>query len=489
MDAEPEAQTDADTEEARRKREALKISEHVGKIVSDIRLIATNLRAYAPDHPSVKSSAEQMVKNLDGALEDRDELDVNITMSGMEYRTVPLYDVAELVKDLVGICQRKKIGRMAFKKGATEEEAISFVNVLWKADKSDVEVEAIAKKLEKLEVTHLAVERADFEEDELDKLDKEKKEAKPKKGPQIDDPKVLYRTIVELVKEMTAQASLDAEMDTHNLDAIARDITLFIGENRFSLLPFASLRRHAPYQYAHPVNVCFLVSTVVSTVVTDSNELPEFVKAALLYNIGQAFVPDEAILKSSGFTDDEKKAIRRHPLRGAQAVDKIEGLSKVNLVTAFEHHLGHDFSGYPTVKYRWHQSFLTSLIVAADRYDTLTTKRGDTAALCPGEALQQMEKEVGTTLDPAAFTAIAAVLGQYPLGSLVELNTSEMAVVTSKGSGNGALGVRVIADKESRLLDKPERCEVPVAETADAPRFIRRAIDANSVPVKVVRYL
>lgn len=488
MDAEPEAQTGADTEEARRKREALEISEHVGKIVSDIRLIATSLRAYAPDHPSVKASAEQMVKNLDGVLKDRDELDVNITMSGMEYRTVPLYDVAELVQDLVGICQRKKIGRMVFKKGATEEEAISFVNVLWKADKSDVEVEAIAKKLQKLEVTHLEVERGELEEDELDKLDKDKKE-KPKKGPQIDDPKVLYRTIVEMVKEITAQASLDAEMDTHNLDAITRDIALFIEADRFSLLPFASLRRHAPYQYAHPVNVCFIVSTVVSTVVTESSELPEFVKGALLYNIGEAFVPDEAILKSSGFTDDEKKAIRRHPLRGAQAVDKIEGLSKMNLVTAFEHHLGHDFSGYPTVKYRWHRNFLTSLIVVADRYDTLTTKRGDTAALCPGEALQQMEKEVGTTLDPAAFTAIASLLGQYPLGSLVELNTSEMAVVTAKGSKNDTLGVRVIADKESRLLDKPERCEVPAAETADAPRFIRRAIDANRVPVKVVRYL
>jgi len=488
MDAEPEAQTGADSEDARRKREALEISEHVGKIVSDIRLIATNLRAYAPDHPSVKASAEQMVQNLDGALEDRDELDVNITMSGMEYRTVPLYDVAELVKDIVGICQRKKIGRMAFKKGVTEEEAISFVNVLWKADKSDVEVEAIAKKLEKLEVTHLVVERGDFEEDELDKLDKEK-EKKPKKGPQIDDPKVLYRTIVELVKEMTAQASLEAEMDAQNLQAIARDVALFIGQDRFSLLPFASLRRHAPYQYAHPVNVCLLVSTVASTVVTEASELPEFVMAALLYNLGEAFVPDEAILKSSGFTDDEKKAIRRHPLRGAQAVDRIEGLSKLNLVTTFEHHFGHDFSGYPTVKYRWHQNFLTSLIVAADRYDTLTTKRGEHAALCPGDALQKMEQEVGTTLDAAAFNATAAVLGPYPLGSLVELNTAEMAVVTAKGSKNDILGVRVFADKEKRILDKPERCEVPVAETADAPRFISRAIDANSVPVKVVRYL
>lgn len=489
MAADSTPQDGEDTRAAEQARESLRISEHVGKIVASIRHVATNLKAYAPGHPAVKSAASQMVQHISKALTTTDALDVTITSTGMEYHTVPLYDVAELVTELVGICQRKKIGRIVFLPGVEDEEALSFVNVLWEADKADVEVEGIAAKLKKLNVSHFVLERGDFEEDELEKLDKQRKEERERKGPRISDPKMLYRALVEGVKETMTQVGVGGNLGTQILRSLAKDIGLFLHDNRSILLPLAAIRRYDQYEYTHPVNVCLLSVSVLAQVVEDSRELPGFAQAALLFNVGEAFLPEQAADKSGEMTEEYKRARHDHPLRGAGVLDDTEGFSKLAMVAAFEHHLGSDFSGYPKQKHRWRQNFFSSVLTVADAYDSLTTKHGRAPTLCPDAAIARMTKHVGAKFDRTAFDAFVAALGPFPLGSLVELNTSQIAVVTGRQTENRELQVKVITDSEKHILDEPEVSPAALPDNPKAPRFVQRSIDANNVALKVIDYL
>lgn len=481
-----ETQKDRDTEASTRAREALRVSEDVAKIVAGIRLVAMNLRGYAPEHPAVKAAADQMAQQINEILKGAESLEVDITEAGMEYRTVPLYDVAELVQDLVELCQRRKIGRIIFLPGVDDREACTFVSVLWQADKTEAVVEDIAKQLEDVGVSHFVVERGDFQDDELDILDRAEEEEGERTAPKISDPKMLYRALVEVLKETMNQIALGEQVDTQNLKSLALDVGLFIAENQTVLLPFASVRRYEDYEYVHPVNVCILTTTVLAGAIENRRQLPEIAKCALLFNVGEALVREEAASKGGGKAE---QALHEHPLRGAEALDSIEGLAKMAMIAAFEHHLGSDFSGYPEVKRRWQQNIFTSILAVADYYDTLTTRRNGAVALCPDAAMRHMQIEAGSRFDRTAFDAFVAMLGPFPEGSLVELNTGEVAVVTKKSTEDGSLGVRVLTDSEKRRLDKPTDDAVAPPNNPDAPRSVQRAIDANIVPLKVMDYL
>jgi len=479
----------ADGEAATRVREALRISEDVAKIVAAIRLVAMNLRGYAPGHPAVQAAAEQMAQQINQVLETTESLEVDITERGMEYRTVPLYDVAELVQDLVGLCQRRKIGRITFLPGVDDKEARTFVSVLWKSDKTDAEVEDVAKQLDDLGVTHLVIERGQLEEDELDILDRAEEEEGERTAPKISDPKMLYRALVEVVKETMNQVRLEDQVDIQNLNSLALDVGLFVARDHTALLPFASVRRFEDYLYTHPVNVCILATSVVAEAIADRRQLPEFAKSALLFDIGEAVIPADGAHTSQETNETDKQGLREHPLRGAEVLDSIEGLGKITMVAAFEHHMGNDFSGYPKVKRRWRQNIFTSILAVADQYDTLTTKRGGSKALSPDAALLHMQTEVGTKFDRTAFDAFVATVGPFPRGSLVELATGAIGIVTGPDKDPSVLKVKLVTDDDKRLVDDPELISAALPGTKTASPSIRRALDANAVPMKVMDYL
>jgi hypothetical protein len=129
------------------------------------------------------------------------------------------------------------------------------------------------------------------------------------------------------------------------------------------------------------------------------------------------------------------------------------------------------------------------VIHAAERYDALTTSRPSVEALCPEAALRAMAAESGKTLDRTAFEALVTVLGPFPPGSPVELNTGEVAVVLGRRASASNMAARVITDRERRVLPKPASCAVGLPGNRQAVRRIQRPLDANRLPIRIIDYL
>jgi len=67
--------------------------------------------------------------------------------------------------------------------------------------------------------------------------------------------------------------------------------------------------------------------------------------AALLHDVGKIFVPGELLKKESSLRAKESEAMKLHPLYGAQYLAKIDGLTHLAPIVAFEHHLRYDGLG------------------------------------------------------------------------------------------------------------------------------------------------
>lgn len=178
----------------------------------------------------------------------------------------------------------------------------------------------------------------------------------------------------------------------------------------------------------------------------------ELALAGLLHDVGMATIDREVRVASGPLSPAGRRLLEAHPVEGAGLLLEAD-LPGTVVEAALHHHRGVDGSGYPA-----HPSApppVGRIVAVADRYAALTTRRPYRAASLPVEALQRVQS--APDLDPQVVAALSRLLGAYPPGSLVRLDTGEVAlVVTANRRLPTQPAVRVILGPEGERV-APER--------------------------------
>lgn len=142
-----------------------------------------------------------------------------------------------------------------------------------------------------------------------------------------------------------------------------------------SLLALAPLRTLDEYTFTHSTTVCILNLAQAMSLGIEGQLLHDIGVAGMLHDIGKLYVPEEVLTKTDTLTPSEWTIIRQHPVKGAQYLLDTPGTPRLAVVAAFEHHLKHDLTGYPTVAPGWSQSLCSQMTTVSDIFDALRTKR------------------------------------------------------------------------------------------------------------------
>jgi HD-GYP domain-containing protein (c-di-GMP phosphodiesterase class II) len=160
----------------------------------------------------------------------------------------------------------------------------------------------------------------------------------------------------------------------------------------------------------------------------------------------------------------------------------------------FEHHLKYDLTGYPKLTRKKKVSLFGKMITLADFYDALVRPRVyNRFPFLSEKILGFMLERSGKDFDPALVKIFVNMLGIFPLGTLVLLNTNEMGIV-------------VQISEDSELIDRPRVClvyysdgEYRKGETVDLRemdegakdfrRTIMKTLDPNEYNINVAEYL
>jgi hypothetical protein len=160
---------------------------------------------------------------------------------------------------------------------------------------------------------------------------------------------------------------------------------------------------------------------------------------------------------------------------------------------SFEHHMNFDFSGYPKLTVPWSQSLTGRILTIADCYDAMTSARVYRREPIPPEkVLKIMFGKSGQSFDATLLKLFVNCVGIVPIGSLVLLNTSELAVVLKPNPNKTAAQqpiVKVITDAQGNLFE--EGPELDLAETdasGQAIRWIVRLVDNTEYRFDTSRY-
>jgi putative nucleotidyltransferase with HDIG domain len=116
------------------------------------------------------------------------------------------------------------------------------------------------------------------------------------------------------------------------------------------------------------------------------------VRAALLHDVGKAFVPLAILNKPGKLTDEEVEEVRKHPRLGYDALAAQDGFPPEVLDVVLHHHELLDGSGYPDGLRRDQISDIVRLTTMIDIYSALVEERAYRLPFTHARAFSIMEK-------------------------------------------------------------------------------------------------
>jgi putative nucleotidyltransferase with HDIG domain len=251
-----------------------------------------------------------------------------------------------------------------------------------------------------------------------------------------------------------------------------------------TLLGLTMIKDYDNYTFQHSVNVGVLAMALSASMGQPRDQVEEAGMAGFLHDVGKVKVSKRIVNKPGKLTSEEYLEMKRHPEYGAEIVRQMEGVPERVAEAVLGHHIRYDRAGYP----EWARTLpfgVTSGIVAvADCYDATTTLRSYQRPMQPKEAVDEMRNLSGTSLNTDIVERFLELTGKFPTGSLVRLDSNEIAVVSLPSSDDcGAAVVKVIMDRNGAALHEPE-----LRRLAPGGERIVDLVDPLVMGIEVSRY-
>lgn len=369
----------------------------------------------------------------------------------------------------------------------TKDELDDFVFLLARAHPEGEDVfGSLERKIVDSGIQHLRVEKFAWEWDLGDEASPENKKKVAKKR--------FFKTI-SVAQEMMESAKTGRSINTVKSKRAIQFLIDQLIHDETNLMSLTAIKNFDEYTFAHSVNVCILSVGLGTRLGLSKKKLSELGYAALFHDVGKVKIPLEILNKPEELTGEEWEKIRKHPVLGVKMLLSKRGLDRFSLramVVSFEHHLRMDLSGYPHLSFKKDLNLCSRIVTIADVYDSMTSGRVYAKTpLTPDEALRKMMDQAGTSFDPILLKVLINMLGIYPVGSVVLLDSREVGVVMKANPDElSRPGVAIIADKEGKK-DKVEMVDLTRIDekTERYKRTILKTIDPRPYKLDIARYI
>jgi putative nucleotidyltransferase with HDIG domain len=223
-----------------------------------------------------------------------------------------------------------------------------------------------------------------------------------------------------------------------------------------TLLGLTMIKDYDNYTFNHCVNVGVLAMSLGAARGLDVMSVKSLGIAGQLHDIGKTMIPKLILNKPGKLSSAEFDEMKRHPELGAKIIREMEGLDPYIAQIVLGHHLHYNRSGYPEWAQKLPFNEMIDIVAIADTYDAITTLRVYQHPVNPRAALTEMQTIAGTYLDRDLVATFVEMMGKYPVGTLVRLDTNEVAVVYRPNPlDDEAPMVRILIEGDGSRLSVP----------------------------------
>ncbi|UCF19912.1 MAG: HD-GYP domain-containing protein [Gemmatimonadota bacterium] len=307
-----------------------------------------------------------------------------------------------------------------------------------------------------------------------------------------------YARSVSVVKDVMTSVRLGKAWSGRRVKRVVLGIVDQVLHDEAAMLGMTTLRDYDEYTFTHSVNVCILSVALGQKLGFSKLQLFDLGLGALFHDIGKSRVPLSVLNKEGRLDKEEWRIMSQHPDFGLILLFDLHGFEEPPyraMLTAYEHHMRIDFTGYPKViRERW-LGFFSRIISVADAFDAATSKRSyQYIPFPPDEVLREMRDNPTRGFDPIVVKAFVNMMGIYPVGTLCILDTGELAVVVAPSPNPEELHrplVRIVSDGDGRRLPEPPLVDLSKIDMGSGRplRTIVKTTDAEKYNVTVSDYV
>ena len=249
-------------------------------------------------------------------------------------------------------------------------------------------------------------------------------------GQNRERPTAARTSVQQNVGQMLANAKEGKEIDIKESQKIvARLIQQSVNQNL--MMQMSNLRNKQDREAGHSLNTAILAVAFGRHLGHSEERLRLLGLGAMLHDIGKSRIAPEILNKPSKLSDAEFAVIKRHPVEGYEMLNAAGNVPDEVLNIVHFHHERVDGSGYPNGIKGDGIPLSVGIISIVDAYETLTTDNPYQPALTPVEALQRLRITGTEGFGKDLVQDFIRFMGLYPVGSVVKLNSDDIAIVLS----------------------------------------------------------
>jgi HD-GYP domain-containing protein (c-di-GMP phosphodiesterase class II) len=389
-----------------------------------------NLKLYPIENEQVQKSLDQLERTAKDLIEREGELEVRVAgqllfVNATRLR-LDLHSYASF-SYVINTFRQAEVGIMTVVAGVERKEWQVLISLLLSFAARDTAPNKLSELREKIAlggITHITVDPPAASEADLVDEERQKEVAKR-----------TYERSVAITNELAESARMGRSASVKKVKRAVQGIVDQVLNNEITLIGLTTIRDYDNYTFTHSVNVSIFAVSMGKRLGLNKMQLFDLGMGAFLHDVGKAKVPLEVLNKAGKLTDAEWQAMQLHPTLGATTLFSFRGYGDIpyrSMIAAYEHHMGVNLKGYPKSLRPRDLSVFSKIITVADVFDAATSHRvyRGRDPLKPNEILQELlDDHERLGIDVVLVKALINLLGIYPVGTCVILDTYEVAIV------------------------------------------------------------
>jgi len=235
----------------------------------------------------------------------------------------------------------------------------------------------------------------------------------------------------DLLDKLVSDIRTGQGFEVERVEEIVTDMVESIVRNPDALMWVARLREQDTTTYGHGLQVSVYLTSFGRHLGFPKEQLGTLAQIGLLLDIGKIRVPKEVLEKQGRLSDDEMMIAKEHVTHSLAILAETPNFDATVLEAIAQHHERLNGSGYPIALEGDQISIYGQMAGIADCFSALIKNRPYAEAVSSYEALRSLTSWGGELFQEALVQQFVSSVGVFPVGSLIELSTGEVAIVVA----------------------------------------------------------
>ncbi len=295
---------------------------------------------------------------------------------------------------------------------------------------------------------------------------------------ELHDARRVYAQTRQIVDMLLTDVQAGVPLGLSAVNEVITEMVDSVIRNPDALLWLSRIRKQSAQTYGHSIRVAVYMLTLGRYLGFPKEQMQHLGTIGLLLDVGKLRIPRELLEKPGQLTTAEFAVIKQHVHLGLQELSTRGTLAEEVERGIAQHHERENGQGYPCGLRTSQISLYGRMAAIADTFAAITSTRPYAAAMSPHDGLLALYQWSGSHFHATLVEQFALAIGVFPVGSLVELSSGEVATIIAHNKVH-RLQPRVL------ILTGPDKTVLPQPREAN----LQQQNDAAPESLRIVRGL